>query len=250
MPWLAPCFFHQWARPYQIYARAHGHAGWPDLRDYLVGDRDGDRIGTLYPDLPLLAPTIPRSGRYIGPLADYPLPFDPLPTLCSPVLYITLGSVPATQFVDALVSAVGDWPGSVVATRGGRGGDWPAHWISVNYADPVQVCKQVDWMAWLFHAGNGSSYQLLQSWTAAPQHCAGAVALPFHAEQQWNADHLAGLGAVRAIGSLHHLTGSVIQVLIQPPETTLPLPPDFLVAELTAYAHAPQRAAKEILRWL
>ena len=181
MPLLSPLFYRRWARPYQAYARQHGHAGWPDLRGYLVGDI------TLYPDLPMLAPTHPGSGCSIGPLAHYPLPFDPLPPLRPPVLYVTLGSVPATEFTTALIRTIDGWQGSVVATRGGRGGNWPALWISADYVDPAQISAQAGWVAWLFHAGNGSSYQLLRLWGADPARCAGAVALPFHVEQQWNA---------------------------------------------------------------
>jgi UDP:flavonoid glycosyltransferase YjiC (YdhE family) len=250
MPLLAPLFFRHWARPYLTYARAHGHPGWPDLRDYLVGDCDGLRYGTLYPDLPSQAPSVPESGQYIGPLTHYPLPFEKLPPLQSPVLYITLGSVPAAEFVAALGAAVGDWPGSVVATRAGRGGSWPADWISVDYADPVLISAQVERVAWLFHAGNGSSYQLLKLWATDHTRCAGAVALPFHVEQQWNAKRLAALGLVRAIGSLHHLNATLAQALACLRAATLAPAPPALVEELTTYANAPQRAAQEVCRWL
>jgi UDP:flavonoid glycosyltransferase YjiC (YdhE family) len=244
MPLLSPLFYRRWARPYQAYARRQGHTGWPDLRDYLVGDT------TLYPDLPMLAPTRPGSGCYVGPLSQYPLPFEPLPPLRSPVLYVTLGSVPAAEFLTALIAAVKDWPGSIVATRGGRGGSWPAHWISADYIDPAQISAQTGWVSWLFHAGNGSSYQLLRLWASNPARCAGGVALPFHVEQQWNAQNLAALGVVRAIGSLHRIDSTISKTLHALRDVPAPLPPQRLTEELATYANAPHRAAEEVLRWI
>jgi len=245
MPIVSPFFYRQWARPYQQYARAHGHRGWSDLRDYLTGD------STLYPDLPSLAPTRPGKGIHIGPLVQYPLPTEPLPPLRDPVLYLTLGSLSTgPKTTAALIAAVVGWPGSVIATHAGWTRDWPAEWVTAEYVDPFMIMQQGHRAAWMFHSGNGSSYQLLQLWAMNHTQCAGAIALPFHVEQEWNAHKLADLGVVTMIGSLHNLGNAVRDALMALPDHRLPPPPAQLTQELALYADAPQRAAEEVRRWL
>lgn len=208
---------------------------------------------TLYPDLPSLAPTR-NGGTYIGPLIQYPLPASPLPPLQDPVLYVTIGSLPADpRTTAALDTAVDGWPGSVVATRGGRDTTWPDSWISVEYTDPLALAQAGYRVAWIYHGGNGSSYQILNAWVADHTRVAGAVALPFHVEQHWNATRLAAFGAVRAIHSLHRLVrdaGDVRRAIASLRATSLPPPPPTLVRELETYADSAQRAAREVSPWL
>lgn len=244
MPSLSPLFYRQWARPYQAIAQAHGIVASDDLRDYLSGDL------TLFPELPTLAPVQPGSGVHIGPLIDYPLPTTPLPPLRDPVLYVSLGSTKAAQYGPALAVALRDWPGSVLATRAERDADWPRHWISVDYADPLAIAAQGHRIAWVYHGGNGSSYQLLKLWTTYPQQCAGAIVLTEHVEHQWNAATLAKLGVMRAVGSLHHISTDLADTLRLMRATTAPLPPPALTQELADYADAPQRGARAIHSWI
>nr|MBA3470369.1 hypothetical protein [Herpetosiphonaceae bacterium] len=248
MPLFAPWFFRAWARPYQAYARAHGHAGWRDLRDYIAGDT------TLLADLPSLAPikTADDSYTYIGPLAQYPFPSEPLPPLADPVLYITFGSETAAKYRDAVVQATQGWPGSVVVTTGGDTLEWPGEWIARPYIKPLELSKQHQ-LTWLFHGGNGTSYQMLQAWQADQVRCGGAVILPFHVDHQWNAARLARLGAVRAIVPIDTLhdpaqQAVVAQALSASAQQALPAMPPELRVEIERYSYtkATERALRTI----
>ncbi len=250
MPLLEPVFQRVWARPYQQIAREHGAEGWADLRDYIIGDV------TLYPDLPCLAPARPGSGIYIGPLISPPAA-DKLPALRGPVLYISTGSEDVQRFAPQLVAAIGDWPGDVVVTRGSNAdqGVWPAGWIVRNYVDPAALYAGGRPVVWVYHGGNGSSYQLLQRWVAAPHATHGAVALPFHVEHQWNVRTMRRLGAVSVDALAQRLddpaqqrrVGGALRALAATP---LPPPPQPLVQEVRTYGDAVGRAVAEIERWL
>lgn len=250
MPLLEPIFQRAWARPYQQIARAHGVKGWADLRDYIVGDV------TLYPDLPSLMPARSGSGTFIGPLISPPAA-DGLPALRGPVLCISMGSEDAQRFAPQIVAAVGDWPGDVVVTLGSRTaqGVWPERWIERNYINPAALWAQGHPVVWLYHGGNGSSYQLLQRWVAAPHTTHGAVILPFHVEHQWNAKMMQRLGAA-SVGALaqrlddpaqQQQVGHALRTLAAAP---LPPPPRRLVQDVQTYQDAVGRAVREIERWL
>lgn len=245
MPYLSPVFCRAWARPYRTVAHEHGHRGWADIRDYYTGDV------TCFPDLPSLMPTRAGTGIYTGPLIDYPLPVEPLPALRDPVLYISMGSFPVMRFTGALLSAIGAWPGSVIATRGGQPVVWPEHWVGVDYADPFVLGQRGHQVAWLYHGGNGTSYQLLRWWVQYPAQLIGSWALPYQVEQHWNALKLQKLGVVREIGSLHRLESLQLSMCEEAQRgARVPRPPDALVEEVEYYHHAARRVAQEVRAWL
>jgi len=246
MPLLEPVFQRAWARPYQRIAQAQGIRGWPDLRDYIAGDV------TLYPDLPSLAPARAGSGTFIGPLISSPVAGE-VPALRGPILYITAGSDDMQRFAPQIVAAARDWPGDVVVTRGGYAdqGVWPTHWIAQNYVELGALYAQGLPVVWLYHGGNGSSYQLLQRWVAAPRATHGAVILPFHVEHQWNSKMMQRLGAASVSVLAQRLddpahqqrVSEALRVLAAAPQ---PPPPLRLVREVQTYQDAVGRAAREI----
>lgn len=125
--------------------------------------------------------------------------------------------------------------------------------FSIEYTDPLALTQAGYRVAWIYHGGNGSSYQILNAWVADHTRVAGAIALPFHVEQHWNATRLAALGAVCSIHSFHRLAGDVgdaRQAIATLRATALPPPPPPLVHEIAAYADSAQRAARELGPWL
>jgi UDP:flavonoid glycosyltransferase YjiC (YdhE family) len=246
MPMLMSFFFRQWARPYQQVAQEYRHNGWGDLREYVAGDT------TLFPDLPLIAPTKPGHGEYIGPLIAADLPFESLPPLRDPVLYITLGSIQhLTVAREIVVKTVGFWPGSVVLSGGGSPDAWPASYHCVQYADPGALTRLGHRVVWLYHGGNGSSYQLLNMWVDYPDQFLGAVVLPMHVEQQWNAIALQRIKAVQAIGSLQRYQPAAAHMLQQlAPQVSHPAPPSRLVAEIQIYRNSAERGATHVQQQL
>lgn len=249
MPVLEPLYQRTWSRPYRQLARRYGERGWMDLREYVNGDV------TLFADLPSLNPVPPQAGVFIGPLTGAPVRCE-LPELRGPVLYITVGSEDVRRFMPGLARAAAGWPGDVVVTCGGfeRAGGWPESWVVRPYVDPAAIYAQGKPVAWIYHGGNGSTYQLLEQWVMSEQ-TLGAVVLPFHVEQQWNADKLRRLGAAPLVTSIHRVhrpetQRAVAAALRRLLETPVGRPSDALAEEVRSYQNAPERAAAEIRKWL
>lgn len=249
MPVLEPIYQRTWARPYRQLAQRYGERGWVDLREYVHGDV------TLFADLPSLNPIPPEAGVFIGPLTSPPVPCD-LPELRGPVLYITVGSEDVRRFLPGLVRAAEGWPGDVVVTHGTFevGPGWPERWVLRPFVDPAAIYAQGCPVAWIYHGGNGSTYQLLQHWTISEQ-TLGAVVLPFHVEQQWNGHKLRDLGLARLVTSIHRMhqpepLRAIRAALAHMREQPVGRPPAALAHEIRSYQNAPERAIAEIRKWL
>lgn len=152
-----------------------------------------------------------------------------------------------------LVDVIGPWPGSVVITRGGYAVEWPQAWISVEYAHPAAIAAHTRCMIWLYHGGNGTSYQLLRQWAACDGVTAGAVALPINVEHQWNAAKLGRLGVVQTTYPIAAIPSPIVTAHIRRTLTDLsdrPVPPSAdVIHAVQRYADAPERAAQEVLLW-
>ncbi len=249
MPILEPIFQRIWAKPYRQLAQIYGLKGWHDLRDYVIGD------ATLYPDLPSLNPVRSNKGIFVGPITLSPA-ITELPQLHSPVLYITAGSEKLHQFADNIVQIVNPWPGSVVVTLGGYPAReaWPDHWVVRDYVDLKSIYAQNVDIVWLYHGGNGSSYQLIKHWVESTQ-TRGASILTFHVEHQWNRAKIQQLGLSRYSTSIHkiyqnHHRIKLRKALFYSLENHLDRPPANIVDEIEKYSNSAQIAAREIQKWL
>ncbi|HEU4326975.1 MAG TPA: hypothetical protein VFS21_27795 [Roseiflexaceae bacterium] len=249
MPILEPIFQRVWAKPYRQLAQMYGVKGWNDLRDYAIGDT------TLYPDLPSLNPVRPNSGVFVGPITLSPA-ITQLPPLRSPVLYITAGSEKLHRFAENIAQIVDPWPGSVVVTLGGHPAReaWPAHWIVRDYVDLKAIYTQDVDVVWLYHGGNGSSYQLIKQWVESNQTRRSSI-LTFHVEHQWNKAKIQQLGLSGYSTSIHKISQIQNQIrlreeLFKSLENHLDRPPVNIVHEIKTYSNSAQLAAREIQKWL
>lgn len=193
----------QWARPYNSVRRALGLKP----RSTYYANTEGDLV--IIPDLPKIWEKYgtPSSPKYV---AIGPIIWEPEETSESqgsairqliesgrPFIYATLGSSGTEEMFGLLLETFRQRRDglALALTSGGQFQSWegwsqkPDNVFLDAYYPGRLVLGAAGCVAAINHGGSGSAYQALLTPPAKP-----TLMLPTHAEQQWNAEILEGMG--------------------------------------------------------
>lgn len=222
-----------WARPYNMVRRALGLKP----RNTYYAHTEGDLA--IIPDLPEIWQRHGTSGagKYlaVGPIiwepeetqTDQGSAIQQLIDSGRPFIYATMGSSGTTEVFDLLFEAFRQRQDdlALALTSGTQFEDWPGWsnkpenvYLDAYYPGRLALGAS-GCIAAINHGGSGSAYQALLTPPAKP-----TLMIPTHAEQQWNAEILAGMGLGTVIGkeqrSARQLNRAIDRVLQAPSPAT------------------------------
>jgi len=165
-PRVMPRVFAAFAKPINEVRRRHGLPPIGSMLDVLT---HGD--WTLFPDTPLLVPTVgaPPTNVYLGPVLWSPA--MPLPTWWTavpdrkPVVYVTLGSSGLQRCLPAVLRALGEMDVTVLLSTVGRElpAKLPANVFSSPYLPGDRAAARADLV--ISNGGSSTGYQALAAGT-------------------------------------------------------------------------------------